>query len=132
MTPHNPTPAPPTTENPYAGQGPVLLDIGGDVGALVVRMPEWLIDAEVEIRPMGTTTAQGAHQHAGEPGSGQDHVHHPHVAVVPRATPAGLVPSLVYPEVSAGSYELFPLPDGPVGLAVSVTGGRVTQADWPA
>ena len=28
-----------TMENPYAGQGPVLLDIGGDVGALVVVMP---------------------------------------------------------------------------------------------
>jgi hypothetical protein len=27
------------TENPWAGQGSVLLDIGGDVGALVVEMP---------------------------------------------------------------------------------------------
>ena len=27
------------TENPFAGQGSVLLDIGGDVGALVVAMP---------------------------------------------------------------------------------------------
>ena len=27
------------TENPFAGQGSVLLDIGGDVGALVVVMP---------------------------------------------------------------------------------------------
>ena len=26
-------------ENAHAGQGMVLLDIGGDVGALVVRMP---------------------------------------------------------------------------------------------
>ena len=26
-------------ENPYAGQGAVLLDIGGDIGALVVEMP---------------------------------------------------------------------------------------------
>ena len=28
-----------TAENPHAGQGPVLLDIGGDIGALVVSMP---------------------------------------------------------------------------------------------
>ena len=27
------------TENPFAGQGPVLLDIGGEVGALIVAMP---------------------------------------------------------------------------------------------
>ena len=30
-------------ENAWAGQGAVLLDIGGDVGALVVAMPtDWL------------------------------------------------------------------------------------------
>jgi hypothetical protein len=28
-----------TVENPHAGQGSVMLDIGGDVGALVVTMP---------------------------------------------------------------------------------------------
>ena len=38
-------------ENPYAGQGAVLLDIGDDVGALVVIMPAALDGAEVEIRP---------------------------------------------------------------------------------
>lgn len=120
------------SENPYAGQGPVLLDIGDDVGALIVRMPDGLIDAEVEIRPLGTTAGGGAHRHAPGAGNGHTHAHHPHVAVVPRATPTGVVPSLVYPEVTAGRYELYPLPDGPVGLTVSVTGGRVTQADWPA
>ena len=42
-----------TSENPYAGQGPVLLDIGDDVGALVVTMPADLEGVEVEINRVG-------------------------------------------------------------------------------
>ena len=38
-----------TVENPHAGQGSVVLDIGGDVGALVVTMPPELEGVEVEI-----------------------------------------------------------------------------------
>ena len=47
-----------TAENPFAGQGAVLLDIGDDVGALVVTMPPAMVDSEVEIRPVGV-----AHTH---------------------------------------------------------------------
>jgi len=47
-----------STENPYAGQGPVLLDIGGDVGALVVQMPAAMDGVEVELRPAGATARQ--------------------------------------------------------------------------
>ncbi|MET0521219.1 MAG: hypothetical protein ABW156_04495, partial [Jiangellaceae bacterium] len=50
-------------ENPFAGQGSVLLDIGGDVGAVVVLMPAEMEGVEVEIRP--------------EDGHGRDH-HHDH------------------------------------------------------
>ena len=35
-------------ENPFAGQGAVLLDIGGDVGALVVTTPAEMVGVEVE------------------------------------------------------------------------------------
>jgi hypothetical protein len=38
-----------TVENPPAGQGSVVLDIGGDIGALVVTMPPELEGVEVEI-----------------------------------------------------------------------------------
>ena len=40
-----------TLENPYAGQGPVLLDIGGDVGALIVTMSAESEGTEVESDP---------------------------------------------------------------------------------
>ena len=36
---------PGVSENPHAGQGSVLLDIGGDVGALVVTMPRTRSDS---------------------------------------------------------------------------------------
>ena len=52
-------------ENPYAGQGPVLLDIGGDVGALVVTMPARLDGVEVEIRAVGDEA--GADDHGAGP-----------------------------------------------------------------
>ena len=107
-------------ENPFAGQGPVLLDIGGDIGALVVAMPADTEGLEVEIRPAGTTASHG-----------HDVAHHPHVGVVARPGPDGPAHSLVYPEVTEGSYELVPIPGDTVVLAAEVTGGVVTYTSWP-
>lgn len=116
-----------TGENPYAGQGPVLLDIGGDIGAVVVRMPAELAGTEVEIHPEGAD-AGGAH-HGGAP-HGQGHV--PHVAVVARPLGDTVVHSLVFPEVRQGRYRLAPRGGGRGGLSVEVVGGRVSEAHWPA
>jgi hypothetical protein len=43
-------------ENPHAGQGSVVLDMGGDVGALVVTMPAELEGVEVEINRIDSVT----------------------------------------------------------------------------
>lgn len=112
-------------ENPYAGQGPVLLDIGGAVGALVVTMPAELDGVEVEIgRRAGPDLDHDPRRH-------HDHHHRPHVAVVGRPVADGIIHSLVFAELVAGEYELYRRPDGPVELAVSITGGTVTEAAWP-
>jgi len=103
------------TENPHAGQGAVLLDIGGDVGALVVTMPASMLGEEVEL----VTGAEA-------PGH-----HRPHVAVVPRPVADGSVPSLVFPELVQGSYALVPRGTDDVHLVVAVHGGTVTTATWP-
>jgi hypothetical protein len=101
-------------ENPHAGQGCVLLDIGGDVGALVVSTPATMVGTEVEIAP------EGVHLH-----------HRPHVAVVRRPVEGGQVPALVFPDLTAGRYALYPKgTDRPV-LAVDVRGGEVTSTEWP-
>lgn len=124
------------SENPYAGQGSVLLDIGGDIGALVVRMPGELEGVEVEINRIdqhdhdhrGHESAHHDHRHERDPGHGP---HRPHVAVVPRPAATGVIHSLVFPELLEGRYELYQRPDGPVQLNVSITGGAVTEVAWP-
>jgi hypothetical protein len=101
-------------ENPHAGQGrAVPLDIGGDVGALVVDMPPGLEGVEIEIRRTGSTDAA-------------------HVAVVARPTPNGrAMHSAVFFDLAEGPYELYERPAGPVRLRVDVVGGRVIHAGWP-
>lgn len=134
----------PTIENPDAGQGPVLLDIGGDVGALIVTMPSHTADLEVEIRPAGASAHRSAahsgpeddtshpHGHAHPHDHTQLHSAYPHVGVVGRPTSGGVHFSLVYPSVVAGDYELCPIPGDRVVLTATVAGGAVTQLDWPA
>jgi hypothetical protein len=117
-----------TEENPHAGQGAVLLDIGGDVGALVVTAPSSMVGEEVEILPAGTvgTAADPGHGH------GHGHAHRAHVAVVDRVLPDGdHLPSLVYPALVRGTYDLVPKGTDDVRLTVKVRGGEVTVATWP-
>ncbi len=162
MTATRPAPARPAgsdnpwaEENPHAGKSAVVLDIGDGIGALVVTMPENTVGLEVEIVPAGTRAAPSAgahadhegghppigHQHDGHRGwhahGGEQHTHGPgappHVAVVNRPTPGGgHIPSLVFPALSEGRYDLYVKPDGPTALTAEVRSGRVTEAVWPA
>jgi hypothetical protein len=130
------------TENPYAGQGAVLLDIGGDVGALVVAMPRSMVGVEIEIAPVGGHghagqshghTHRHTHEHLHEHTHGHTHghSHRPHVAVVDRPVTDGTLPSLVFPELVEGSYELSSKGEDAVLLTAAIAGGRVTFLDWP-
>ena len=105
-------------ENPFAGQGSVLLDIGGDVGAVVVTLPVAMLGAEVEIRPVDEDR--------------RGHSHHPHVAVVNRPARGTWVPSLVFPEVLEGRYLLQQRDTQVARMSVDVRGGEVTTVAWPA
>jgi hypothetical protein len=104
-------------ENPYAGQGSVLLDIGGDVGALVVAMPPTMVGTEIEI------ALTGPH--------GQHHGHRAHVAVVARPVVSGTVPSLVFADLVEGSYGLYGKGEDTLLMTAGVKGGEVTFVDWP-
>ncbi len=111
--------------NAHAGQGSVLLDIGGDVGALVVSMPVDMVGVEIEIRPLKLHQQQaGDHSHPG----GQ---HHQHVAVVGRPTANGIAYTAVFPELLEGSYLLYEKLGGSIHLNATVTGGSVQHATWP-
>lgn len=113
-------------ENPHAGQGSVLLDIGGDVGALVVAMPPSMVGVEIEIDRVG-----GGLHHGHGHGHGHAHGHRAHVAVVDRPVPGGTQPSLVFPELLEGTYELFDKGTDDVLMTAEVTGGQVSFAEWP-
>jgi hypothetical protein len=136
-------------ENPHAGQGPVVLDIGDDVGALVVTTPAGLRGAELEICPAGRRAGmpdEGGDWWPGEwrshphphPHSGPGHRHPhpagpswPHVAVLRRPAGSGPEWAAVFPALREGAYDIWQRPAGETALTVTVTGGAVTVARWP-
>lgn len=117
-------------ENPFAGQGSVLLDIGGEVGALVVTMPSGLEGMEVEIAPEAELAHGHGHGHAHDHAHDHGHPHRPHVAVVSRPVQGDRVPSLVFPDLVEGRYALYEKGTTEVRLVVDVHGGQVANATW--
>ena len=59
------------------------------------------------------------------------HHHHPHVAVVERPVQGATVPSLVFPELVEGRYELYVKETSEIRLRAEIRGGEVTSVDWP-
>ncbi len=131
-------------ENPLAGQGMVVLDIGGDVGALVVHTPRSMVGLELEICPSGArggvpddggTWWQGqwrSHTHGDGEHSHPAAAAWPHVSVLARRMAVGHDCSAVFPGLRAGQYELWVRPGEPTGLRVTVRGGAVISANWPS
>jgi hypothetical protein len=94
---------------PEAHSSPVL-DIGGEVGAMVVYLAAGTRSGELEACPVD---APDARFHTG--------VHH-------RAIAHGFAWTAVFPEVAEGAYHLLDAEGGPLA-AVTVTGGRVAELD---
>jgi hypothetical protein len=90
--------------------GSVVLDIGGDLGAAIVRTPATLVGLEIEIRREGA------------PWDGT------HVAVRARSIPGGEVYAAMFPGLQQGSYEVRVRGDD-YGFfaAVDVEGARVSE-----
>jgi hypothetical protein len=89
----------------------VVVDIGDDVGALVLYAEagrEWL---EPEIHPEG------------EPGQRQ------HVWVLERMVGSGSVFAAVFPSLPEGRYGICS-PEGETAQIVEILGGKVTEARW--
>lgn len=101
-----------SAHNPGAGQGPVVLDLGDHVGALVLHTSEELVGREIDISP---TTDPSARRH---------------VEVLPRRTEAGVRYSAVYGSLKEGSWTLWHDASTPA-MEVVVRGGHVTEARWP-
>jgi hypothetical protein len=95
------------------GAGAVVLELGGDIGVLVLHAPAELHGTEIEI---SMSAPHGAHR--------------THSLVRERHTSSGVGFAAVYPGVPAGEYTIWQDPETPAGT-VTVTGGQVTSFFFP-
>ena len=97
--------------DPHAAPGPAsVLDIGGDVGAIIVRLPDDTPSGELMACRRGHPTE------------------HFHTGVYLRALEDGDGWAAVFPEVIAGEYSLL-TDDGVEHTPFEVSGGQVTSLD---
>jgi hypothetical protein len=87
----------------------VVLDIGNEVGALILYRPAADHGREIEIS-RGTDVRT-------------------HSAVRERFLASGSIFCAVYPSLPAGAYTIWTDDDTPGGTA-TVTGGMITEVDW--
>jgi hypothetical protein len=92
----------------------LVIDIGGDAGALIVYAPEELIGAEIEIARADTPPGHPVHN-------------------VVRARQVGneVVYAAVFPVLAAGTYLPWGDQEPPNATSFTIVGGRVTELDWP-
>jgi hypothetical protein len=89
----------------------VVLDIGGDIGALVVHTEPALLDLEVEISPSGDDAARS------------------HKEVLERSVGGSFGPVLVFDDLREGEYTLW-LDGVARDRGIRVAGGAVAVLDW--
>jgi hypothetical protein len=90
--------------------GAAVLDIGQDLGALVLFAPEAVLGREVEVE------------------SDDEPRTRTHAVVRARHIGGRQVFSAVYPALRAGRYRIC---THGVAAMVTIAGGTVTEADWP-
>ncbi len=124
--------------------GTVVLDIGGDIGALIIMTSPELHLAEIEVSPLEPDRMaehthdpvpdhghahDGGHSHGAHSHGAHSHGARTHVAVRERRGPSGIRYAAIYPALTAGRYTVWGL-DGTPHDTVTITGGEVTQIDW--
>ena len=89
----------------------VMLDIGGDAGALVLYVAASELGREIEVSLVGSAARRT------------------HASVRERRLDRGSRYCVVYDGLAAGEYTIWADDTTPAGTA-AVTGGRVTELDW--
>jgi hypothetical protein len=92
------------------GPGTVVLDLGADVGALILDVPAALSGREIEISPAGGGAA----------------ARRTHALVRERRTAAGASHAAVYPGLPAADYTIWADPTT-AAATITIRGGRVTR-----
>lgn len=103
-------------EQPFVDTGPtsgppeaLILDIGDDVGALLLYATEACLGQEIDLTPAGVPRS-----------------HHLHSMVRRRRGVDREFIVAVYPEVTAGTYTVWGIDGGPLGQ-VEIVGGEVSE-----
>ena len=99
-------------EAPPANVDRAVLDIGGDVGLILITGPE-LLGHEIEVSPMD---APGARVHT---------------AIHERRAGDRVICAGLYPGLAAGTYRIWTDEPG-VRDRVTIVGGEVAEVDWTA
>jgi hypothetical protein len=94
--------------------GTVVLDIGAELGALIIYTTAQQLGLEIEISPGKTSDARRTH-----------------MAVRARNLDSHTIYGAVYPSLVEGIYTIW-LDADTVLATVSVHGAQVTQFSWPA
>jgi hypothetical protein len=97
------------------GAGTVVLELGGDVGVLILATPASLLGHEIEISPAD-----------GSGNSAASTSHRTHSMVRERVTGSGRSYAAVYPGIPAGQYIVWRDADTPAGV-VTIEGGEVAR-----
>ena len=97
-----------------SGPGSVVLELGADVGALVLLTPAELDGREIEISRAGDPRARRTH-----------------AQVRRRQMADATMYAAVYPDLLAGTYVIWADERNAAATAV-ITGGQVTACSWPA
>ncbi len=87
----------------------LVLDIGGEVGALVLYADEACLGLEIDVTPVG-----------------QPRSHHTHTMIRRRRAVDREFVAGVYPELRAGAYTVWGI-DGEELAELRIAGGRVTE-----
>jgi hypothetical protein len=93
--------------------GTVVMELGADIGALILYTPASLDGSEIEISLDGDPGARRTHSQ-----------------VRPRHLPTVTRYAAVYPNLRAGQYTIWSDDLSPAATA-TVTGGQVTSCRWP-
>jgi len=103
-------------EAPYVDDGPtegpaeaLVLDIGGDIGALVLYAEESCLGMEIDLTPTGAPRS-----------------HHMHTMIRRRRAVDREFIAGVYPELVEGDYTVWGIDGHPLG-EVTVRGGQVSE-----
>jgi hypothetical protein len=117
------------------GPGTVLLDLGADIGALILYTPAEMDGVEIEISRDDEPGAHDSHDSHGAGGAdgahaGGAHTHRTHSQVRQRPMPSATKYAAVYPGLTEGQYTIWRDADSPAGTVV-ITGGQITNYHWP-